>query len=487
MTPGEAPLDEGYRGPVTDQSPDAATGEVRSSRRPSPGMPVVRAATAVASRGLVAALDALDAVALTTGRDALDDVDLVVVEPATFASLPADARDAVVRWAEAPGRPPIVVWADGPVGVEDLVPRLRERDVVAATGAAVADELRRATGRDPALLPPSFDPAWANPRRRGAVAAPAEPEAARHTVLHDGRPTALTGVSGRLAVPPVWLLELAAAGIPIDPGAGPDEADRAGVAARRWAYRHHAPWVRARHLLALAGVDAPDPDPTVAGILVSKRAEDLPRAIGGFLRQSYPKVELVVALHGPGAITQVERLATDSSVPTTVVHLDNRMSLGECLNRAIADTSAQVLAKIDDDDQYGPAFLEDGVHALAYSGADIVGKGAQFTYLRSDDVTVLRHQGREETFIEASPRGASLLVQRDVWEQVRFPHRPRNVDGLFLRGARRLGASVYANSRWEFCFAGWADASDEELAGAIPVWEGFQPERVEVPDVAVPI
>ena len=83
-----------------------------------------------------------------------------------------------------------------------------------------------------------------------------------------------------------------------------------------------------------------------------------------------------------------------------------------------------------------------------------------------------------------------MLLQRHVWERVGFPHRPRQVDVLFTRAARRNGSQVYAGSPWEFCYVRsatahtWTAAPETFLAGATELWSGFRPDRMVAPDLA---
>lgn len=280
--------------------------------------------------------------------------------------------------------------------------------------------------------------------------------------------------------PTIGLMESAASG-----------GDRSvtATATRRWAYREHSPWIRAAQLLGFARIAAPSPIPAIAAIVVSHRPADVPTAVEAMLRQTHRPIEIVIGLHGAQPTPEIEDVASRADVPVDVLTLDESHTLGECLNLAASHTSAPLLAKIDDDDHYGPGYLEDSFHSLAYSKAEIVGKGAHFAYISNRDTTVLRRPGQEEIFLDGSPNGATLVFKRGLWEEAGFPHRPRHVDTGFLRAARSLGARVYAGNRWEFCYVRnpeghtW-DAEDEVfLAGSEPAWSGFQPGRVEVPDV----
>jgi hypothetical protein len=468
---------------ATTETPLAGSTNVsvrdRSASRPRPSISSVMVVAAVEDPGLARCLSAFDSRPFSTATPTdLESADLVVVEPKALAAEPG-GEERLASWAGGIGRQPLVVWATGE-DISNLSPLLGRGDVVAAADPDIASAL------DAPHLPGCFDPALHHPRRPGAsesVRDEEERDGARLSLDGEGRPLLVRGGEALLSAPPLWLIEAAAS------GAGFDVSDGAGTAARRWAYRHHAPWARASRLLEMAGVHAPDPIPRIAGILISNRPKSVPAAIARILAQTHAATELVVGIHGAAIGAEIERALAAASIPTELIALDAGLTLGECLNRAISRTSAPLLAKIDDDDHYGPAHLEDGFHALSYSGAGIVGKGAQYTYIASRDSTVLRRPGQEEMLIEGSPNGATLVFRRSVWDEVGFPHRPRHVDTGFLRAARSVGATVYAGSRWEFCYVRrpeghtWEADDSVFLTGSEPAWDGFHPERVEVTDV----
>lgn len=466
----------------TTETPRTGSAKVsvrdRSTSRPRPSISSVMVVAAVEDPGLARCLSAFDLRPLSTATPAdLESADLVVVEPKALAAEPG-GEERLAAWAGEIGRQPLIVWATGE-DISNLSPLLERGDALAAADPDTASAL------DATHLPGCFDPALHHPRRPAAAEGASEEErdGAWLSLDGEGRPLLVKGGEALLSAPPLWLIEAAASGAGFDVSAG------AGTAARRWAYRHHAPWVRAGRLLEMAGLHAPDPMPRIAGILISNRPESVPAAIARILGQTHTATELVVGIHGAAIGAEIERALSAASIPVELIALDAGLTLGECLNRAISRTSAPLLAKIDDDDHYGPAHFEDGFHTLSYSGAGIVGKGAQYTYLASRDSTVLRRPGQEEMLIEGSPNGATLLFRRSVWDEVGFPHRPRQVDTGFLRAARSVGATVYAGSRWEFCYVRkpeghtWEADDSVFLTGSEPAWDGFHPERVEVADV----
>ena len=426
----------------TVTAPPAARG---SEAMAVPGLRATRVAGLVADPGMIAALRSMDLRTLS-GRESVDDADLVVVEPAAFQA--GRDRDALVDLLTGDLRPPIVVWGD-------------DIGLAAKLGASAVH------------LPPSFDPATNSPASDWLVDAPP-----------------LVADPSRIARPDAALVQHAAGGGPVvhedDPLTDPTRRSMASAVARRWAYRNHAPWVRGEQLLTAAGVDTFHPWPTATAVLVSNKPELLVDALHGLAGQNYPRLSVVVGLHGAGDAPAVEAMARDLGIADVLVlFVSVEASLGAALNRSIDAAGGDILLKIDDDDHYGPAYVEDAVHALIYSGAPIVGKAAQYTYFADRDSTVLRRAGTEETPITGMPTGASLAFRRSVWEMTRFPHRARQVDVHFVNGARLAGAEVYTSSRWEFRYyrraAGhtWVAATDTLMAGSEPAFGGDHPGRTE--------
>jgi hypothetical protein len=422
---------------------------------------------------------------------ALAEADLVVVDGPNLAYLET-ADSYFPEWLELPGRQPFVFLADATADLNH--PFVAQADLIVTRDAAQ----HAAAGRPQMTLLPSFEPGIENPIGRAVFRLKADGIATERDgakVLSDSEGQIVGIETSDLSHPPGWLVAAAARGVPIASrslsSCDSVELSRIAAAARRWAYRNHTTTQRAAAIARRAGLPVRDPQPRVAAILVSMRPDQAASVLDMLRLQTYRPLSVVVGLHGAQPtetfLKAIERLG--DSLPVVVDSYPKRLSLGECLNRAIESSGAEILAKIDDDDFYGPAHIEDGVHALEYSQAGIVGKGAQFTYIEADDRTVLRRHREQETFIGGSPTGATMLIRRHVWEQVGFPHRPRQVDVLFTQAARHNGSTVYAGSPWEFCYVRsaqdhtWTTPAETFLSGAVERWSGFRPEAMVSPDL----
>ena len=339
----------------------------------------------------------------------------------------------------------------------------------------------------PALGVPAFDPAVANPvgwRRaveRSAVVLgsrdrlPSPPgrcvraDAEDRAALQAGHHLAdVAAFHASAAARAGTLARIAATGLPVHladggPGLAPllgaelhalmtspavvtanaDERESLSVRMRRAALRDHALGARARQVCAEALDDAPRP-PMVSVLLASRRPALLARALASVARQSYPELELVLALHGEGfEAGALERALAGVRGAVRVVRVSAARPLGAVLNAAAAAASGRLLAKMDDDDAYGPDHLWDLVLAHGYSGAALVGKAIETVYLGAADRTVRRAGEPNETYADVLAGGTLLIARHDLARVGGWRRVPAGVDRALIEDVRRAGGAVY--------------------------------------------
>lgn len=219
------------------------------------------------------------------------------------------------------------------------------------------------------------------------------------------------------------------------------------IAMRRAALRDHSLRARARQILSAAGLRGPLP-PLVSVLVATRRPHRLCAVVDAVATQSYPRIELVLALHGDGferdrVAEQLDRLAH----PTRVLPVEADRTLGEVLNAALAASTGEMVAKFDDDDLYGPHHLWDLVLAAEYSGAELVGKASEYVYLAGLDRTVRRYVGFGERYIDperSGVAGPTALISRPALEAI-GGWRPMGVgeDRAVAQDIARAGGKVY--------------------------------------------
>ena len=260
-----------------------------------------------------------------------------------------------------------------------------------------------------------------------------------------------------------------------------------GIRMQRAALREHSSWARTRRMGSA-------PFPTVSVLLVTRRPRFLQWALAGVARQTWPEVELVLALHGEG-FGEVERRIAELPHPVKVLRAPAGEPLGAVLNAATAASGGTLLAKMDDDDVYGADHLWDLVLAREYSGAQLVGKWMEFVWLAASDRTIRWRNGSSERYRTTPPAGGTLLISRDDLDRAGgWRNLPGGVDGALAEDVLRARGRIYRTHGAGFmlvrhgCRHAWdnEEASDARfLARADDVWPGFRPDRAGVEALAM--
>ena len=190
-------------------------------------------------------------------------------------------------------------------------------------------------------------------------------------------------------------------------------------------------------------------DGRVAIACVSRRPANVGAVIEAVGRQVDVDAEFVFVPNGPhwgdgdglAAITDLDR--------TTVVRGFESESLGTCLNAAIDATDARFVAKFDDDDHYGPGYLEDALRAHAFAGAGVVGKHTYYADVDGVTARQLRFSGHEFGY-SSTLAGGTLVIDRERTGDLRFEPRSLGEDRALIRACHRRGVSTYAADRFNF-------------------------------------
>ena len=208
---------------------------------------------------------------------------------------------------------------------------------------------------------------------------------------------------------------------------------------RRASLRRHSLRARARQVAEAASLPNHVGIPTVSVVLPTKRPALLGRSLETVAAQTYPRLELVLALHGDGFPAGIDTSAVP--FPVEVLRAPSGWLFGAVLNEAVAAAGGTLLAKMDDDDHYGRDHIWDLVLAREFSRAELVAKGAEFVHLVEPDRTIHRYAGRGETYPElvTIAGGALLISAHDLMEVGGWRRVPAAVDQRLVTDLTRLG------------------------------------------------
>lgn len=233
----------------------------------------------------------------------------------------------------------------------------------------------------------------------------------------------------------------------------PELNDRTAHLAQRRVWTGHTYAHRAERVVAAVAPASSRPvdRPTLSALVPTIRQgqlEHICRTIGS---QIGVQAQLVLLAHGIPLLEQEVRAMARAHGIADVVFLaeSSDTSLGACLNRCAEAADGQVLAKMDDDDHYGPQYLSDQLFALEYSGADVVGKQAHYMHLTTSDAVILRSGEREHRFSDFV-MGPTIVARAELMRDNPFPDLRRGEDTAFLRNASAGGGTIYSADRFNY-------------------------------------
>ncbi len=263
-------------------------------------------------------------------------------------------------------------------------------------------------------------------------------------------------------------------------GMAADARELLSIRMRRAALRDHSSWAHARQHGAMEL-------PRVSILLAIRRPQFLSYALDSVTRQTYPHLELVLALHGAG-FGDVRQQIAGLPCPAKVLQVSAGEPLGAVLNAAVEASDGTLLTKMDDDDVYGADHVWDLVLAHAYSGAPLVGKYHEFVYLAASDQTIYRCNGGNERYQTSGLAGGTLLISRhDLARAGGWRRVPRHVDEALRKDVVQAGGCIYRihgagfmlvrhghRHTWEVWDNYFLAEADQANPGWHPGWAGIE-------------
>ncbi len=226
--------------------------------------------------------------------------------------------------------------------------------------------------------------------------------------------------------------------------------DRMVHLAQRRIWREHTYGARVDQVLRVVGMEDRVRRPrTVTAMVSTNRPRQVGHVIDQLAHQRDVEVQTVLLTHGFSADDAQRSLARERGLEVEWLEAPASQSLGACYNQILARADGDAVAKIDDDDLYGPSYLFDQVAAMDYSGAEVVGKGAYYVHLAAKDMTVLRFPLREQAFGHFVA-GPTLVLDTALARRVPFRDTTHGEDSALLRDVLDAGARIYSADRFGF-------------------------------------
>lgn len=234
--------------------------------------------------------------------------------------------------------------------------------------------------------------------------------------------------------------------------------DRSVHLAQRAIWQEHTYRHRVASLIEKLGVPDDENDITVSVFISTNRPASIRSIRDNLSRQQGSEFELVLITHGFDLAS--EDVLSLRDVPQVknlkVETADVSCRLGDNLNRLVAMSSGDFLVRMDDDDWYGPNYIQDLFFAAQYSGADLVGKAATYIYFEELDSTVFTFKTFEHRYTSFI-RGATFAGPRETFERHPFPSLGRSEDSGMLESIVKNGGLIYSADRFNFVVNRFSD------------------------------
>ena len=230
--------------------------------------------------------------------------------------------------------------------------------------------------------------------------------------------------------------------------------------------------------------------PSVSIIMATNRPGTVPWALANVVRQNHRPLELLLALHGEGFDDgKVEAELARLPIPAKLVHVEGDANLGDALSAATAEATGELLTKMDDDDLYGADHISELVSAWRETGARLVGKTPEWTYLCEHKVTIRRYTGERARHRYRLSGGTLMIPRTDLQRIGGWRSVPRRVDTWLIDDVIADGGMVHrAPSRGYLVIRhghGHTNDRDEKhyLGLAESIVDGWRPSLAGIGDV----
>lgn len=182
-------------------------------------------------------------------------------------------------------------------------------------------------------------------------------------------------------------------------------------------------------------------------ITVTSRKFCIDNLIQNYLIQNFKHKELIIIINNDSIPISNFNKYTSLYENINVYKLPEKITLGECLNFGINKSNFNYIAKFDDDDYYGPYYLDEAYNIFSNYDCEVVGKYKTFSYFEKFNKLMLLKDEIENTYTNTI-MGSTICFNKYIVEKVQFRHVSIKEDYLFSNDCLNNGYKLFASSRF---------------------------------------
>ena len=199
-------------------------------------------------------------------------------------------------------------------------------------------------------------------------------------------------------------------------------------------------------------------------ICSSKRPAFLQHIAAQICAQTHPALHVVFVAHGPGHDQEAVRRSFEGVASITVIDLPEAdETLGAALNMALARCETDLVAKIDDDDFYGPNYVRASVAAYQFNGHDnvgIIGRTRAYCYVEDVDALFIRFDSKNSNRLRTRVFGGTIFWSRSRLQNQQFRDLPRAIDTAFFKDAQKKGVAIFSGEPEDYVHVRYSQLSE---------------------------
>ncbi|KHD34458.1 glycosyl transferase [Clostridium acetobutylicum] len=191
--------------------------------------------------------------------------------------------------------------------------------------------------------------------------------------------------------------------------------------------------------------------PPISIITSTNKPKYFRNTIKNYTRLNYRYKELILIFNIDNIDIDYYKSYAEKIPNVMVFQLNECYSLGYCLNFGVNQSKYNYIAKMDDDDYYGPNYLTDEINAFNYTDAKIIGKCKYFTYFEDTrDLSINNYsQSYDYTNFIA---GGTFLIKKELFKTYKFRDVNMGEDAGFLDDCSSHGIKIYSIDPFNYVY-----------------------------------
>ncbi|MFC4323140.1 glycosyltransferase [Litchfieldia salsa] len=192
----------------------------------------------------------------------------------------------------------------------------------------------------------------------------------------------------------------------------------------------------------------------ISVITCTNRQPFIHNLFSNYLSQHLEEKELIIVLNGDQLDYRLYKEKSMNHKNITIIQVDEKMSLGECLNLAVSIASYDYIAKFDDDDYYSPFYLLEAMDSVKKTNAKVIGKSSIYIYFKGEQTLGLYNPNQDNRYIDISTllMGATLLIEKKLLMKIPFPDRNLGEDTYFQLQCLSEQVPIYSTSTYHYAY-----------------------------------